>query len=195
MRAALLAAAIACGLATGAEASVTYTLTNRVYNQTAQDARAFLNFSLTVSDAAVARGSFNLSGRGAGTLGSPPTYTGDLTDFISFTANETATPTLIFGNLALNATFGAGGAITTSSFTFNGVGDMSQLGGSSSAFGGMFGSDNFNFRCGSNACAVAGRLTATAAPQPVPEPVSLSLLGVGVLGMATARRRRHAPGA
>lgn len=189
MRAALLAATIMCGMATGAEASVTYALTNRVYNQVAQDAGAFLNFSLTVSDAAVARGSFNLSGRGSGNSGFAPSYTGDLADFVSFTANETATPTFLFGNLAFNATFGTGGAITASSFTFNGVNEMSQLGGSSNAFGGTFGSDNFGFRCGSNACAVNGQLAATAVPNPVPEPVSAAVLGVGLLGLAAWRRR------
>ena len=186
---------MACGLATGAEAAVRYTLVNPVYNQVAQDAQASLNFSLTVSDAAVARGSFNLVGlSGFLPTGVQPLYTGDLTDFVSFTASETATPDRLTGNLNISVSFSAG-AVTASSFTYNGVNEMSQLGGSSSGFGGTFGSDNFSGQCGGDRCAFTGQLAATTVPNPVPEPISAGLLGAGLLGLAATRRRArpHSP--
>ena len=190
MRIAILAAAMACGLATGASAA-TYTLVNPVYNQVAQDARASLNFSFTVSDAAVARGTFNLTGTsGFIPSGNSPNYTGDVGDFISFTANETASPTRLIGNLTISARFAAGGDITASSFTYGGLNESSTLTGSSSAFGGVFGSDNFHFLCTGPACTVAGQLAATTTANPVPEPVSLSLIGVGLLSLAGLRRIR-----
>jgi len=194
MRAALLAAAMACGLVTGAQAA-TYTLVNLVYNQVALDSRTNLNFSFTVSDAAVARGTFSLAG-GGGFIpsGNSPTYSGDVADFISFTANETATLTHLTGKLSISATFGTGGAITASSFTYGGLNEMSLLTGSSSSFGGTFGSDNNGGRCGSDACTVTGQLTSPATASPVPEPVSVSLLGGALLGLAGLRRRSYAAG-
>lgn len=188
MRATVLAAVMACGLATGAEAA-TYTLTNQVYNQVAQDARASLNFSLTIADAAVSRGSFNLTG-GGGFIpsGNSPTYSGDPGDFIQFTANEQATPTHLTGKLSISATFDAAGAITTSSYTYGGLDEMSSLTGSSTSFGGTFGSNNYSGRCGSDACTVTGQLAAIGTPNAVPEPISMALLGSGLLGLAGVRR-------
>lgn len=186
MRAAILTAMVACGLATGARAA-TYTLTSPVYNQVAQSAGAALNFSFTVSDAAVTRGSFSLSGTNNG---ANPTYSGDVADFGSFTANETATPGYLFGTLNISATFAAG-AITASSFTFGGVNEMSALTGTSSSFGGTFGSDNYSGRCGSDACTVAGQLTAAASASPVPEPFSMALLGSGLAAVGVLRRRNR----
>lgn len=184
MRAALLAAAMACGLAMGVQAA-TYTLMNPIYNQVAQDARASLNFSFTVSDAAVSRGSFNLFGVNNGVS---PSYTGDVADFVSFTANETATPDYLFGTLHISASF-ADGAITASNITFNGMNEMSAWAGTSSSFGGTFGSDNYNFRCGSDACAATGQLTTSVTASPVPEPVSMSFLGSGIVALIALRRQ------
>ena len=187
MRAAVMAAVLTFGLSAAAQATVTYTLENPAYNSVATNAGATLNFSLTIQDAAVAAGSFSLTGTpGYFPSGSSPSYSGDVADFVSFTANETATPTDSVGNLSISATFAADGTITSSSFTYRGVNERSALSGSSNSFGGTFGSDDYDFQCGSDACAVTGQLVEVAT---VPEPASLALLGAGVLGMMVRRRR------
>lgn len=191
MRAAVLAIAATCGLASAAWAApVTYSLINPVYNDVATSVGASLNFSLTISDTAVAAGSFSLAGT-SGFLpsGNSPSYSGDLADFVSFTANEQATPTHLTGKLSISVTFAADGTVAASSFAYNGLGEMSAMSGTGVIFGGTFGSDNFGFRCGSDACAVTGQLAASAAISPVPEPASLALFGMGVSGLAAIRRR------
>ena len=188
MRAAVLAAVMACGLATGARAApVTYSLVNPVYNGLAIGAGASLNFSLTISDAAVAVGSFSLTGQGDAT-GISPTFSGDVADFIQFAANEQATPTHLTGKLSISATFGAGGAIAASSFVYGGLNEMSSLSGSNASFGGTFGSDNYHGLCGSDACAVTGQLMASATTSPVPEPISMTLFGSGLAALGLLRR-------
>ena len=197
MRIAILAAAMACGLATGAQAAVRYSLVNPTYNQAAQDAGERFDFSLTVSDAAVARGTFSLSGQGF----SPnirPIYTGDLADFVSatfalLTENETVTPAFLTGSITLSLAFGAGSAVTASSVAYSSPNEMERLGGTSASFGGTFATDNSNIRCGSaDGCAATGQLAATTVPNPVPEPVSMSLIGIGLLCLVAARRARAA---
>jgi hypothetical protein len=191
MRAALLAAAMACGLATGAQAAV-FNLTGQTYNAEAQSRGAIVSFRLVISDAAVARGSFNLQERALSQILS---VTGDVADFVSASTGpfasggQTVTPTSAqFVNLNLSLGFGGGTAGGT--INFLGQSDGLQLTGSGGMFSGTFGSDFNNCQdSGPNACMVTGRLTASASPSPVPEPVSMSLLGISLLGALLLRRR------
>jgi len=189
MRAALLAAAMACGLATGASAA-TYTLVNPVYNQVALDAgvalRPFAPVDITVSDAAVASGAFSVRIQGSPASG-PISETGDVASFVSFHGRELVTPTSIFGTLTASLSFAADGSVTSGSVYFLGVGDELHFSGTSASFGGAFGSDQYN-GC-SAGCRLTGQLAATLTSNPVPEPVSMGLLGIGVLGALFARRR------
>ena len=187
MRAALLALTALFGLATTAHASVVFTLINPTYNQVAQSAGASFNLSLIVSDAAVARGTFTLSGPAQGNNGAatPAIFTGDVADFVSFIANEAVTPSYLYGGVYINASFTPSGLLSSLYETFYGVGEMSSFSGSSTTASGTFGSDNFNFRCGSDSCAVVAGQVAR-----VPEPTSLALLLVGAAVMPIRRWRR-----
>ncbi len=190
MRAAILAATMLCGLATGAQASVTYTLTNPFFNQAAIDAgvRSFAPVDITVSDAAVQRGTFTISLQGQLPGAGLITQTGDVADFVSFHGRDLVSQNVIFGRLQANLSFAADGSVSFGRLAFGGVNDELDFSGTSANFGGSFGSDQFN-ACGNGSCRLSGQLAATATSNPVPEPVSTSLLGVGLLGLAAARRR------
>ncbi len=196
MRATLLAAAMACGLATAAQASVTYTLTNPVYNQVALDAGVVLHpFSpvdITVSDAAVASGTFNLAGINNG---ANPTYTGDVASFVSFHGREMVTPGYLYGSFTASLSFAANGSITSGLLTFLGIGDELHFRGTSTSFGGTFGSDQYQ-GCGSGpdtSCQLTGQLAAVLVPNPVPEPVSMALLSGGLAALGLLRRPARRP--
>ncbi len=191
MRAALLAATMMCGLATGAHAAV-FDLTGQVYNAEALSRNAAVQFDLVISDAAVTRGSFNLMETATSQV---QTITGDVADFVSAStgpvraSGQTITPTSASNaNLTIVLTFSGG--LPSGSITFNGTSDGIQLAGIAGAFSGLFGSDFNNCpNTGPNACAVTGQLTASASANSVPEPISMSLLGIGLMGLAAARRR------
>ncbi len=190
MRAAILAAAMLCGPAT-AEAAV-FDLTNQVYNSEALSRSAIVSFRLVISDAAVARGSFNLQESAGSQILS---VTGDVADFVSASTGPlaapgpTVTPTFAqFANVNLSLTFT--GSVASGTVNFLGQSDGLQLAGTGGTFSGMFGSDFNNCQnSGPNACIVTGQLTAPAFTPPIPEPISMSLLGVGLMGLAAARRR------
>ncbi len=195
MRAALLAAVMACGVSASARASVTYELISPVYNQGAVSAGAtwFLaGLDLTVSEAAVARGSFtvNESGNvpGAGFL----TDTGDLADFVSFilAGRGFVSPSTVVGAFSANLTFTADGSVSSGSIDYVGQNDEVHFTGSGSNFGGSFGSDQFN-ACGNGRCGLMGQLVTASA---VPEPSSIATLGIGVLGLAMLHPKRRSAG-
>lgn len=147
---------------------------------------------LTISDAAVSRGTFTIAGSGSGSTNLPgdPSYTGDVADFVSLfvlSENNTATPTRLRGQLRLTATFAADR--TVSSFNLNFFGDNVEaiLSGTGGNFiSGTFGADrpDCNATANSGLCRVSGRLVE------VPEPMSFALLGMGLLGITAARRKR-----
>lgn len=182
-----------------AGASVTYTLAEQVYTfATPQGGRVGdFQLSFTVSDAAVARGSFFLTGLGSSSnTGQPnsPVYAGDLADFgcLSFRFNPAATPTFLAGTLSVfSVAFTSLGDISNFSLEYRGVDEDASLRGTS-LVSGFIGQDNVH-TCGSSMtsqdCGLSGRLVRSNAGA-VPEPMSTAVLGVGLPGMTTVRRRR-----
>ncbi len=193
MRNLLLATATLCTMATAASATVTYTLTNPVYNQAAIDAGATSfassgNIRLTVSDAAVQRGTFtvSVSGDGAGLR----TSAGDLTDFVSFIGRDVVTPVSAFGVFTATLAFAPDGTISNGDISFGSRDDDLYLTGSSASISARFASDQYNAGCPNVSCAFTGQFFGTASATAVPEPMSIALLGAGLLGLAGARTLR-----
>ena len=151
-----------------------------------------LSIRLDISNAAVASGSFDLSGAGGGPL------SGDTAGLIQLSASSLFGAVTPSGLSYLNAfdlalTFDASGAVTTTSWVSHSEqnGEASLTGTDTSAFG-TFGIDNPRFAaCGpQNMCQVSGSWTFVDPPDaPVPEPASAAILGAGVLLLGAARRR------
>ena len=206
MRAALLGAVAVLAISGAAQAyPVTYRLTDTTYNAVAMDAQGLQNgdpfgsFQLTIDSAAVARGSFTLSGanNGPGIINS---YAGDLADFISATtplaharggSGESAGPSVAVSSFNTQLRFDASGA-ATGRVEFNGATSGLSLFDNLSLFSGVFGGDGTGCEV-SPTCTVTGRLvTLDFAPSNVPEPVSITLLLTGLLGFAASRRGAEA---
>lgn len=187
-----LLAAVALGAmmaaAPRAEAVVTYTLVDKV--ETVPNAIPGLpgSFALSfaVSDAAVARGTFQLSGRGS--FSDPPIFSGNVADFVSLSiVGGEGTATRFPGRIEFSATFAPDRSV--SSFGLNTLiddGEAILTGSGNSLISGSFGNGTIpcNSSASSGRCQVSGRLTE------VPEPMSIALLGVGLLGMLALAQRQ-----
>ena len=204
----LLAATMLCGLATAAQAA-TYTLVGPTYDAVATATLAqkppfFRNLELlrlTISDAAVQRGSFNiLTGSGPGFF----VRSGDGDDFVSFSVQGeavTRSSTSLVGTFSASLAFAPDGSVTSGSVRYGGVLVETDLSGSSANFAGTFNSDFLNCRSvpptggpgGTGPmCGVSGQLALTDfTPTAVPEPASIALFCIGTLGLAAMHRRGH----
>ncbi len=185
-----------------ADATVTYTMVDRVCSvQALASAGACTalppRLSFEVSDAAVARGSFDLVGRGL-----PISIQGDLTDLVSLEGAISYRPGSGYGfagSLDIHVRFAPDGNILSSTFYAYGLNDGALLTGTSTAFGGWFDDEGLcQHDQPGRLCTQTGRLSivrTVAAAAVVDEPSTTPLLGAACLtlfGLWRSRRTRSA---
>ncbi len=188
MRAVLLAGVLLLSSTAAQAYPVAFQLVDMTYNSFAQSLGAGFAFALTISDAAVTRGSFNLTGSGGG---GPTTYVGDVADFVSAVDNaDRATATSLVGTLRIMLNFSSTGAVLSGNINFNPDFSGLSLRGTDGIFSGTFGTEFDHCpaalpgpQCGLSARLATTNFVATA----VPEPASFLALALGTLGAIRAR--------
>ena len=183
----LLAAAalgtIALGPTARATYVFTYTPTSASVSGASVPASAVPGFVLTLTDAAVASGSFALDGFGSGNP-PPPSWSGNLAGFVGMTVTHAfdgdITPGYLDGSLDISMSFTGSGQVSAANIRFLGVSEELQLNGGGSALSGYFGSDAAycDSSIFSQKCVESGSLSVA-----LPEPSSATLLLSGGAAM------------